>query len=179
MSEKVCACIENESQRLSFRFDETDERCARLKALLQKNIEDLILNKGVTRFISGMGLGAETCFAEIVLELRDEKYPEITLEAAIPYETQAEHRTETQRDRYYSVLSCCDKETMLQTHYTDDCMQRRNIYMTDKCDYLIAVCGSSGAIGSAAAYAAEKGKKVIQIDPQALENSEAEKSMYA
>ena len=80
MSEKVCACIENESQRLSFRFDETDEGCARLKLLLQKNIEDLILNKGVTRFISGMGLGAETCFAEIVLELRDEKYPEITLD---------------------------------------------------------------------------------------------------
>lgn len=175
MSEKVCACIENEPQRLSFCFDETDEMCVRLKLLLQKNIEDLILNEGVTHFISGMGLGAETYFAETVLELRDERYPQITLEAAIPYETQAEYRTETQRDRYYSALSCCDKETLLQTHYTDDCMQRRNRYMADKCDYLIAVCGGApGIIGSAAAYAAEKDKTVIQIDPQALENSKAE-----
>lgn len=90
MKGKVCACTGHRTQNLPFRFDETDERCVKLKEKLYEIIENLILKKDVTHFISGMALGVYTYFAEIILELRDEKYPEITLEAAIPCETQAE-----------------------------------------------------------------------------------------
>lgn len=37
---------------------------------------------------------------ETALALRDEMYPQITVEAALPYETQAEDWSEAQRDRY-------------------------------------------------------------------------------
>lgn len=171
MKGKVCACTGHRPQNLPFRFDETNERCVRLKEQLYKIIENLILKKGVTHFISGMAQGVDTYFAEIVLEFRDEKYPEITLEAAIPCETQAERWLEPQRDRYYSILSRCDKEKLLQTHYTDGCMQRRNEYMVDCCDYLIAVWdGSPSGTGSTVKYACERGKEIIQIDPITLEN---------
>lgn len=168
---KVCACTGHRTQNLPFRFDETDERCVKLKEKLYEIIENLILKKDVTHFISGMALGVDTYFAEIILELRDEKYPEITLEAAIPCETQAERWLEPQRDRYYSILSRCDKEKMLQTSYTVGCMQRRNEYMVDCCDYLIAVWdGSPSGTGSTVKYAGECGKEIIQINPITLEN---------
>ena len=40
--------------------------------------------------------------AEIVLALK-EKYPQITLECAIPYERQAAYWSESLRDRYFSI----------------------------------------------------------------------------
>lgn len=182
MKGKVCACTGHRPQKLPFRFDETDERCIHLKELLKSNIESLIRKKGVTHFISGMALGVDTYFAEIVLELRDEKYPEITLEAAIPCETQAERWLESQRDRYYSVISRCDTETLLQTAYTKDCMQRRNQYMAEQCDYLIAVWdGSPSGTGSTVRYAEKINKMIIQINPKFLKDTgeKQDENLYA
>ena len=51
--------------------------------------------------------------AEIVLALK-EKYPQITLECAIPYERQAVRWPEALRNRYFSIAERCDQETMLQ-----------------------------------------------------------------
>lgn len=181
MKGKVCACTGHGSLSLPFRFDETDERCIRLKELLQKDIEDLIRENGVTHFISGMALGVDTYFAEIVLELRDEKYPDITLETAIPCETQAERWSESQRDRYYSVISRCDTETLLQTGYTEDCVQRCDRYIVDNCNYFITVCdGRHDNAGSAVRYAEENGKTIVRINSRFLEEEVAEsKRKYA
>ena len=179
MKGKVCACIGQKPSSLPFCFDETDERCVRLKEFLRKNTESLIREEGVVHFISDMTLGANTYFAETVLELRDEKYPDITFEAAIPYETQAENWSESQRDRYYSAVSRCDTETLLQTVYTEDCMRRCDMYMIDRCDYLIAIWdGSHDSVGVAVRYAGKSGKNIIQTDPRFLE-SEREEGIYA
>ena len=66
-------------------YPESDERCAALKEKLRSLIIRMIEEKGVTHFISGMAQGVDMYAAEIVLELK-EKYPQITLECAIPYE---------------------------------------------------------------------------------------------
>ena len=71
-------------------------------------------------------MGVDIFAAEAVLKLK-EKNPQITLECAIPCETQAAKWSENWRERYYGIIARSDRETMLQTHYTgkDRCSRER------------------------------------------------------
>lgn len=99
MKVKKCAFTGHRPQSLPFGFNESDERCIALKQTLRAEIIRLIEQEGVTHFISGMALGVDMYAAEIVLGLKS-SYEGITLESAIPCESQAEKWTEKQRDRY-------------------------------------------------------------------------------
>ena len=136
---KTCAFTGHRPQSLPFGFDESDKRCTSLKSVMRDQIVALIENEGVTHFITGMALGVDMYAAEIVLDLKS-KYPHITLESAIPCETQAIKWSVASRERYYNIAAKCDKETMLQREYTSDCMDKRNRYMVDHADYILAVC---------------------------------------
>ena len=70
-------------QSLPCGSSETHLACLKIKHQLKRLIVGLIEKKNVTHFISGAALGVDTWAAEIVLELKN-KYPNITLEAAIP-----------------------------------------------------------------------------------------------
>lgn len=92
-------------------MNENDERCVRLKEILKEEIINLIEAENVTHFITGMALGIDLYAAEIVLDLKA-RYPNITLESAIPCETQAVKWSMAQRERYYNIAVQCNKETM-------------------------------------------------------------------
>jgi len=98
-------------QHLPFGMNENDERCVRLKEILKEEIINLIEAENVTHFITGMALGVDLYAAEIVLDLKA-RYPNITLESAIPCETQAVKWSMAQRERYYNIAAQCDKKTM-------------------------------------------------------------------
>ena len=121
MKEKTCAFTGHRPQKLPFGSNESDARCVALKAKLREQIVELIEQENVRHFISGMALGIDLFAAGIVLDLKTD-YPNIMLESAIPCETQAIKWTVAQREQYYEIAARCDKETMLQTHYTPDCM---------------------------------------------------------
>lgn len=166
---KKCAFTGHRPQSLPFGFNEADERCVVLKGIIRENIIKLIEHEGVTHFISGMAIGVDMYAAEIVLGLKA-SYPGITLESAIPCETQAVKWTEEQRDRYFDIASKCDKETLIQRSYTKDCMHKRNRYMVDQADYIIAVWdGRPSGTGQTVQYAQRQGKPVIIIDPRTME----------
>ena len=151
---------------------------SRLKQAFYDESEKLIL-AGARHFISGMALGADICAALAVLELRV-KYPEITLECALPCETQAEKWSERTRDLYYSIIEYCDKETLVSKRYSSDCMKKRNRYMVDRsktqarnrngppyngCDCVLAFWnGSRSGTGSTVAYALATGRIVYCFD---------------
>ena len=105
---KSCAFTGHRPQNLPFGFREDDERCTALKETLKKQIISLITDENVTHFISGMALGVDMYAAEIVLELK-KTYPDITLESAIPCETQAAKWNAAMRERYYGIAAQCDK----------------------------------------------------------------------
>ena len=156
---RTCAFTGHRPQNLPFRFNENDDRCIALKQKLRDCIVQLIEQEGVRHFISGMAIGVDMYAAEIVLELKAE-YPFITLEAAIPCETQAAKWSEPLRDRYYKIAELCDHETMLQKQYTSD--------------ILLAVWdGTSSGTGSTVRYARTKNKAVWIIDPCSLELTRA------
>ncbi len=133
---KTCAFTGHRPKGLG--YPESDERCAALKEKLRSLIIRMIEEEGVTHFISGMAQGVDMYAAEIVLELK-KRYPQITLECAIPYERQAVRWPEALRNRYFSIAERCDQETMLQRQYTPDCLRKRNQYMVDHADIVLAV----------------------------------------
>lgn len=168
MKEKTCAFTGDRPQKFLFGLNEEDARCTALKEELRKQIINLVENENVTHFISGMALGVDLMAAEIVLDLKV-SYPGITLESAIPCETQAVKWTVSQRERYYDIASQCDKETMLQNHYSRDCLDKRNRYMVDHANFILAVWnGKPSGTGRTVTYAREKQRAVIVIDPVSL-----------
>ena len=164
--EKRTACFTgHRPQTITYLWDESSQQALELKARIKKAIVYLIENKNVKHFISGMALGVDMIAAEIVLELKS-KYPEIKLECALPCETQASKWSVKYRDRYFNIIEMSDKETLLQTHYTADCMHKRNRYMVDHSDYVIAVWdGSPSGTGKTVMYAKENNKAILQIKP--------------
>ena len=170
MDTKITCCFTgHRPNSLPFGYDEQNPQCIRMRFLIWNLLNKLITEKGVTHFISGMALGIDQICAEVVLELKA-RHPEITLECAFPCETQAVRWSESQCERYYRIAEQCDKETMLQHHYDKDCMQKRNRYMVDSSDIIIAVWnGKPSGTGNTVRYAQEQEKTVIVIDPQTLE----------
>ena len=163
--EKTCCFTGHRPRKLPFGSDETDERCVKLKNTLYAKARELIENEGVTKFISGLALGVDTFAAEAVLLLKEE-FPEIILEAAIPCEDQPAFWKTSDRTRYYKIAERCDISTVLQKRYTNGCMQKRNRYMVDNSDIVIAVWdGSSGGTELTVRYAEKTGKKILPILP--------------
>ncbi len=168
MDNKTCCFTGHGPKSLPFGCNENEPGCIKLKELLTATIERQIVENGVTHFISGMAIGVDIYAAEAVLKLK-EKYPQITLECAIPCETQAVKWSESWRERYFDIISRCDKETLFRKHYTPDCMMNRNKYMVDNSDAVIAVWnGTEGGTGNTVNYAIGNGKKVIVLDPDKL-----------
>ena len=166
--EITCCFTGHRPDKLPWGTDERDPRCLALKESIARELEGLYL-RGYRHFISGMAQGVDMYAAEIVLELK-EKHPQITLECAIPYERQAVRWPEALRNRYFSIAERCDRETMLQRQYTPDCLRKRNQYMVDHSDIVLAVWnGGPSGTGQTVWYARENGKPVWILRPDTLE----------
>ena len=159
---KTCAFTGHRPKGLG--YGERDPRCDELKARLREEILRL-MEEGVTHFLTGMAQGVDQYAAELVLECK-EAHPAITLECVIPCENQTRGWPPEARSRYFSIAERCDKETMLQRHYTPDCMARRNQYMVDHADVILAVWnGRPSGTGQTVWYAKAKGKPVHILTP--------------
>ena len=98
--EKTVCFTGHRPQSIPYLWDENSPESVSLKSKIRNSIIELIENKGVTHFISGMAIGVDMICAEVILDLKS-KYPYITLECALPCETQANRWTEKYRDRYF------------------------------------------------------------------------------
>ena len=139
--ETSCSFTGHRPTKLPWRGNENDPRCLELKAQIAASLEG-IYESGYRHFICGMALGCDTYFAEAVLALR-ERCPDITLEAAIPCDTQSDKWNKKQKEIYQRILSQCDSITYVSHVYTPDCMQRRNEYMISRSSLLLACYNGS------------------------------------
>ena len=161
---KICCFTGHRPRSLPCGYNEGHTACFMIKKQLRRLIVGVIEKKNVTKFISGMALGTDMWASEIVLDLKDE-YPDITLEAAVPCRNQASSWNIKSKERYEKLLSLCDEVTVLQEEYTHDCMMKRNKYMVQKADYVIAVWnGKPSGTGKTIRYAVDCGKPVYYVD---------------
>ena len=157
-----CCFTGHRPTKLPWGLDESDERCVQLKKRIFDAVETAC-EEGYSHFICGMAMGCDLYFAEAVLTAK-ERFPALTLEAAIPCLTQTDGWPEEQKARYQRILAACDYETVVQEHYSRDCMQRRNRYMVDHAALLIAVHdGLPGGTRSTVLYAMRQKIMVVNL----------------
>jgi len=158
----TCCFTGHRAAKLPWRYDESDPRCVRLKEKISDAAEALYFS-GVRHYICGMANGCDLYFCEAAIALRAE-HPEIKIEAAVPYEGQADGWPAEQKRRWFRLLSDCDFQTLVCRSYTPDCMTRRNHYMVDASSVLIAAYdGKPGGTMSTLLYAMRRGLEIIEI----------------
>lgn len=161
-----CCFTGHRPQKLPWGLDESDARCIALKEKLYKAIR-FVVHKGKTRFYTGMAMGTDIWCAELVIDLK-RKLPDagIKLIAVIPHKGQEARFSNEWKARYKYVLQNADERMVLQDHYTQGCMQRRNRFMVDNSSMLIAVySGDAGGTRDTFDYAVSKGLSIIWIEP--------------
>ena len=167
MRETTCCFSGHRSNKLPWRNLESDPRCVQLKKWIREQIRAACCD-GYRRFLCGMALGCDTYFCEEVLSIREYEYPQIVLEAAVPFDQQAEKWAADDRARYQKLLDSCDIVTVLRHGYAADCMERRNRYMIDQSSQLICVYdGKAGGTMNTLLYAIRQSLKIVKAD---LEN---------
>ena len=167
MRDPACTFTGHRPEKLPWRYDESDPRCLRLKRTIFDTVE-VVYESGFRRFICGMAEGCDLYFCEAVLTLRDDR-PDVTLEAAVPFAGQADRWPPQEKARYEELLSRCDLVTVLQEHYSPGCMMKRNRYMVDHADIIIACYdGKSGGTLNTLRYAIEKDVQIVHLPSDEL-----------
>lgn len=158
----VCCFTGNRPPRLPWGSDESSPLCREVKLLISDEAERKI-KQGYSLFVSGMALGADTLFAEAVLELK-KKYPSIALECALPCANQSDGWSKDNKLRHAKICNAADYVTVLAPEYRDGCMIKRNRYMVDKSSAVVALCFSmSGGTKSTLDYAKKKGVEITVL----------------
>lgn len=153
--------------RLPHYNSKKDPHYIKLKDKIREKIIYLIEEKSINHFISGLSVGSDQLCASIVIELKN-KYKNIILEAAIACYNQDMYWEEKNKINYQKILSMCDKKKYItNSFYTKNCMKKRNIYMADKSDLILAVWNGvpGGNTAKTVDYASKKGITVIIINP--------------
>ena len=161
----TCCFTGHRPEKLPWGDDETDGRCAALKKKLQDAVE-AAYDEGMRHFICGMARGCDLYFAEAVLSLREAR-GDVSLEAAVPYPSQANSWPRADQVRRRRILAACDLETLVQDHYSPGCMSRRNRYMVDHSAMVIAVYdGAPGGTRQTLEYAIRQSVPFVDIRPE-------------
>lgn len=137
-----------------------------MSKFLFREIEAILTEHKPTQCISGMALGADTIFALKALELN------IPLLAAIPFLGQESRWLPESIDLYNVILNnpLTSKYIVSDGNYAAWKMHKRNKYMVDNCNKLVAIYDGSedGGTKSCLDYASSVGKSIIVIKPQIL-----------
>jgi uncharacterized phage-like protein YoqJ len=121
-------------------------------AIIDKYQPDLI--------ITGMALGWDSCIAQSAIE------KEIEFDAAIPFLGQELKWLGSDRKKYHRILkSARNIQIISEGGFTPTKMQKRNQYIVDNCDILIALWDGKeyGGTWNCIRYGKEKGKKIVNV----------------
>lgn len=159
-----CAFTGYRPSKMPFGYDENRPDCIAFKRDVHAAIEELIGN-GYAHFLSGCAQGFDTFAAEAVVELREE-YPWIMLEMVSPFDAQAAKWSEDYQLRREKLIQTADIVTATSHEYTKGCLFRRNRYLVDNADLLLAAYdGQPGGTAMTCAYALQTGVPIQTIMP--------------
>ena len=155
-------CVAGHRPNRLYGYDLNDQRWQKLKS----QFKEILKEKRCDEAISGMALGVDTIFALAVLELKDEGY-DIKLHCAIPCKNQSCKWGKESVNLYRFILSKADVVKLVSDEeYKPYLMQRRNEYMVQRSDCVIAVWdGSKSGTGNCVRYAEEQGREIVRIEP--------------
>ena len=162
----TCCFTGHRPQGFPWKGDPNDLRQTALLNALSDAI-DRAVDAGYTHFIAGNALGADTWAALLVLE-RKLRYPEITLEIAMPFENHNRAVSGADGAVLAMIHEKADRITVVTKGLSQtEAFHRRNRYMVDHSGRLIAVfderSGQRGGTEKTLQYAIGQGLSIDQI----------------
>lgn len=163
--EKSCAFTGHRPTKFPWKYDEKDECCTELKAVLAQQIKNLVA-RGMTDFYTKMALGTDTWAATIILALR-ESNPTLKLCCVLPCEGQEITWAIPAHVRYKHILHEADSVEYVKRFYDQKCMLEHNQRLVNSSAILLAVYNGEKRGGTAATirYAQKAGREIVVIDP--------------
>jgi uncharacterized phage-like protein YoqJ len=164
--EKVCSFTGYRTQKLNACLAKSGIGTAQLQEFLQKHMSDM-LDCGFMTFMCGMAIGSDLMFAQAALSLRKQYLSLVRFVAVLPCLSHDKNWRESDRALCREILAQADEVVLVsEQQYFDGCMAKRNRYLVDKCDELLAVYdGQYGGTMQTINYAKDKRKRVTIIDP--------------
>ena len=155
-------CVTGHRPNKLYGYNLSNPRWYRLK----EHFKSILKENNCDEAITGMALGVDTVFALAVLELKAEGC-DIKLHCAIPCRNYSCKWIKESVDLYNDILSKADMVKLVSDEeYKPWLMQKRNEYMVDLADKVIAVWdGSKGGTANCVNYAEKVGKEIIRIEP--------------
>ena len=101
-------------------------------------LRGLIL-QGVCVFYNGLAIGFDLLTARLILELKKE-FPHVQLYGCMPFYGQEKYYSSEDKRLYKKVLSACTEVTVLDHEYHRNSYFKRNDFMVEQADVLLAYC---------------------------------------
>ena len=162
---KTCAFTGHRPRSFSFEYDESSPEFLELRNRIKNTIIQ-ICNAGCRTFFCGMAEGVDLWCGEIVLELKDQFEPPLQICAVVPFLSQPSTMTERNQARYRRIMDASSERFLVSRNFSKNCYQKRNYYLVDSCDALLAVFKEGeerSGTGQTIRYAKRKGKKIFMI----------------
>ncbi len=163
--QNICCITGRQLNKFTFRYDEAQEDCTKLKMKLAVEIEE-IRKKGVTTFLASMAQIVGIWGAEIVLDFK-RAYPDdpIRLVVVTANNKWVSRWPQNYRIRYLDILDRANQTIILQTYYARIPSHSCGCFMADVSGHMIAIWnGMPGATGHAVNYARKNGSEIVLID---------------
>jgi len=159
----ICCVTGHRPEGFPFPYGFDNDRFNTYLCILEDTVEELMY-EGYTHFISGMADGVDLDFAWYVRSLSN-NFEGIIFESALPYPLRPSSIS-SEEDCLRRTLVCeSEKVTEVSPKYFRGCMQKRNRYMVDNADLVLAVWNGEkhGGTWYTINYARKKGKPIRYI----------------
>ena len=150
IKEKTCALTGHRKVENDFEVDV-------LQAIFIK-----LIDSGINTFLCGMAVGFDTLAFKVLYNLKKEK--DLKIIACIPCKKQDINFSKEQKVEYEKMLNLADESILISEEYTPYCMMKRNMFMVDNSNLLIAYLRESkGGAKNTVEYAKNKNVSIIFV----------------
>lgn len=173
----ICCVTGHRPQGFPFPYDLDNSYFLTYLDIMKDTVEDLMY-EGYTHFISGMSDGVDLDFASEVERMSND-FEGIILESALPYPLRMPLKATDNDVLRNSLVDRSQKITVVSPQYFRSCMQKRNRYMVDRSDLVLAVWNGEkrGDTWYTIEYANKTGKPVRYIMLKELTLKDNENSL--
>lgn len=120
-----------------------------------------LVEEGVEVFYNGLAVGFDLLAAKLIIELK-KNYPSVKLVGCVPFYGQEKNFSAEDKKLYAEVLKHCDVVYVLSDYYYAGCFFKRNDYMCEHADLLVAYQRSNkGGTAYTVKKFRKKGGKII------------------
>lgn len=173
-----CAITGHRPTRFKFKYKENYSLCKKIKKVMAEQFR-LLYDKGVRRFYVGGALGVDMWAGELLLRLKEQVgFGDIELVVALPFDGHDACWDEWHKKQMAFIIKHSAQVLTIGNTDSPENYKRRNYYMVDHADCLLAVYDNDRSIrsgtGMTVNYASKKkGLPVTLIHPDTAKIEES------